>query len=161
MASFPSTKIWPINGTGSYLPESNLQNLIQGTVGTTGIDGVAATAVTAINAIGATNVKITELGIWLASATGTSVVFASSYTGVTGVRQVNYYNAKRPAFEFDGPIAAILASGTAPAALTVIDYAGNTATFPAGSLKQGTIYNIQINTVVSTTSGDFIGLGEH
>lgn len=161
MAFFPSIKIWPINGTGSYLPSSNHQILIQGTVGTTGIDGLSASNVSAINSLGATNVKITELGLFLASATGTSVVFAGTYAGVTGNRQVNYYNGKRPAFGFDGPISAFLASGTAPAALTVIDIAGNTGTFPAGSLKQGTVYNIQISTVVSTTAGDFIGLGEY
>lgn len=160
MASFPSTKIWPINGTGSYYPSSNQKVLIQGTVGTTGINGLTTANVAAINEIGATNVKIVELDKWVASATGTSLTFVGTYTGVTGVRQVNYYNGKRPAFELDGPISAFLASGTAPAALTVIDNAGNTATFPAGSLKQGTIYNIQIGTVISVTAGDFIGLGE-
>lgn len=156
-----ATKFWPINGTGSFAPENNQQVLIQGTVGTTGIDGVSATAVTAIKAIGATNVKIVELGKWLASATGTSVVFAGTYTGVTGVRQVNYYNGKRPAFGLDGVISAVLVSATAPAALTVIDNAGNTGTFPAGSLKQGAIYPLQIGTVLSATSGDFIGLSEY
>jgi hypothetical protein len=162
MASFPSTKIWPINGTGSYVPASNTQVLIQGVVGTTGISGVSASAVTAIQALGASNVKITELGLFLSptGTTGTNLAFAGTYTGVTGDRQVHYYNGKRPAFDLDGPIYAFLASGTAPAAFTVIDSAGNTATFPAGSLKQGTVYNIQINTVVSTTAGDFIGLGE-
>ncbi len=156
-----ATKFWPISGTGSYVPVSNQQVLISGTVGTTGINGVSASAVTAINAIGATNVKIYELGVWVASATGTSITFASAYAGVTGVRQVNYYNAKRPAFELDGPVSAILAVSSAPANLVVIDNAGNTATFLAGSLKQGAIYPLQINTVVTVTSGDFIGLGEY
>jgi hypothetical protein len=45
--------------------------------------------------------------------------------------------------------------------LVIIDNGGKTATFPAGSLKQGAIYPIQINTVVSATSGDFIGLSEY
>ena len=53
-----ATKFWPINGTGSYVPGSNLQTQIKGTVGTTGIDGVTASDVTAINALGATNVRI-------------------------------------------------------------------------------------------------------
>jgi len=156
-----ATKFWPINGTGSYIPESNPQVLIQGTVGTTGIDGVAASAVTAINALGATNVKITELGVWVASAASTSIVFATTYTGVTGVRQVNYYNGQRPAVSIDGPISAILVTDSTPNDLVVIDNGGKTATFPAGSLKQGAIYPIQINTVVSTTSGDFLGLSEY
>jgi hypothetical protein len=156
-----ATKFWPINGTGSYVPESNPQVLIQGTVGTTGIDGVAASDVTAINALGATNVKITELGIWVASAASTSIVFASAYAGATGVRQVNYCNAQRPAFGIDGPVSAILVTDATPNDLVIIDNGGKTATFPAGSLKQGAIYPIQINTVVSATSGDFIGLSEY
>ena len=156
-----ATKFWPINGTGSFAPENNQQVLIQGTVGTTGIDGLTPANVTDINALGATNVKIVELNKWVASASGTSLTFTGSYTGVTGVRQVNYYNGKRPAFGLDGPIVGVLASGTAPASFKVIDNAGNTATFPAGSLKQGTVYSFQIGTVISVTSGDFIGLGEY
>lgn len=155
-----ATKFWPINGTGSYSPESNTQILIQGVVGTTGIDSVSATAVTAINALGATNVKIKDLDVFVASATGTSIVFASTYTGATGNRQVNYYNGKRPSFGLDGPITAILPVASSPAALTIIDNAGNTGTFAAGSLKQGTVYNFSINTVTAITSGNFIGLSE-
>ena len=156
-----ATKFWPINGTGSYFPSSNPQNLINGVVGTTGIDGVSASVVTAINALGATNVKITELGVWVASAASTSIVFASPYTGETGSRAVNYYNGQRPAFNIDGQISAILVTDSTPNDLVVIDNGGKTATFPAGSLKQGAIYPIQVGTVVSVTSGDFLGLSEY
>ena len=156
-----ASKFWPINGTGSYFPESNPQVLIQGTVGTTGIDGVSAAAVTAINALGATNVKIAELDTWVASAASTSIVFASAYAGLTGVRQVHYYNGKKPAVGVDGPITAILVTGATANDLVVIDNGGRTSTFPAGSLKQGAIYPIVINSVVSVTSGNFLGLSEY
>jgi hypothetical protein len=156
-----ATKIWPINGTGSYAPESNTQIAFGGVVGTTGIDGVPTAVVTAINALGATNVKIAELDVWVASAASTSIVFASTYAGTTGARQVKYYNGKRPAFGLDGDITAILVAAASPNDLTIIDNSGKTGTFPAGSLKQGAIYPITINSVVSATSGNFIGLSEY
>ena len=156
-----ATKFWPINGTGSYVPGSNLQTQIKGTVGTTGIDGVTASNVTAINALGATNVRIAELNVWVASAAGTSIVFASTYAGATGTRKVNFYNGNRPAFGIDGNITAILVADSTPNDLSVIDNSGKTTIFPAGSLKQGAIYPLTINTVVSATSGDFIGLSEY
>ena len=157
-----ASKFWPINGTGNYTPESNTQVLIQGTVGTTGIDGVSASTVTAIQALGAANVKIAELGLFLSptGTTGTSLVFAGTYTGQTGVRELHYYNGNRPAFGLDGPITGVLPTVTS-AALSITDASGKTVAFPADSLKQGTVYPITVYSVVVAATGSFIGLAEY
>ena len=157
-----SSKFWPINGTGSYSPSSNTQIAFSGGVSSTGITGVSASTVTAIQALGAANVKIAELGLFLSptGTTGTSLVFASTYSGETGLRELHYYNGNRPAFGLDGPITGVLPTVTS-AALSITDASGKTVAFPADSLKQGTVYPITVYTVVTAATGSFIGFSDY
>jgi len=156
-----ATKFWPINGTGSYTPSSNPQILFAGGVNATGITGVAASTVTAIQALGAANVKIAELGLFLSptGTTGTNLAFGTTYSGQTGLRELNYYNGNRPALGLDGPITAVLPTA-ASASFSIIDTSGKTVSFPSGSLVQGTVYPITVYAVVSAATGSFIGLAE-
>lgn len=156
-----ANKFWAITGTGNWNPSANPLVPFIGNIGTTGITGVNSTVISAINALGATNVRINDLGVRVASAAGDTIAFGATYTGgYTGRQTVNYCNATRPVAGIDGPIVAVLATSASPANFAIIDANGNTATFPAGSLKQGAIYPISIGTVVTVTSGDFLGMSD-
>lgn len=158
-----ATKYWLITGTGDWSPAANTPVSFQGNVGSNGITGVSASVVSAINAIGATGVNIINLGINVASASGSTITLGATYTGgLTGYQNnLSYYNIKKPAQGVDGPIVAILPIDSTPEAIALQSPAGLITTFPAGSLKQGAIYPFAVNTITTVTSGDFIGLSEY
>lgn len=153
-------KFWTISGTGDYRPSSNpLVNFYGVYDGNTGITAPAAT-VTAINALGATSVKISTWNVPVASATGTTVVLGTSGYGASGTYALNYYQFTKPCAAFDNPISGLVPNVASPDAFAIIDVNGNTATFAAGSLKQGTLYPIQVGQVVTTTANDFLGFSD-
>ena len=157
------TKFWTITGTGDWGPSSNPQVAFGGNVGSTGITGVSSSVISAINAIGAAGVRITELSINVASATGSTIALGTTYTGsFTGTQNdLHYYNIQKPAFGIDGPITYLLPVASSPAGLALTTEAGLITTFAAGSLKQGTLYPIQVGTISTVTGGDFVGMSEY
>jgi hypothetical protein len=153
-------KFWTISGTGDYRPESNpLVNFNATYDGNTGLT-VSSGVVTAINALGATSVKIPTWGAYVSSATGTTIVLGASGYGATGTYALQYYKYTRPCVDYDKPILGVLPVATSPGTFSIVDAGGNTATFAAGSLKQGTLYPIQITRVLTTTANDFIGFSD-
>ena len=86
-----------------------------------------------------------------------------SYTGTTGAGTYNdlqYYQFTRPSIAYDAPIEGILPNVTSPNTITIVDYNGNSSTFAAGSLKQGTTYNLKIRQITTVTPGDFLAYSE-
>jgi hypothetical protein len=154
-------KFWAITGTGNWNPSTNPLVPFVGNIGTTGVTGVSSSVISAINALGATNVRIQELGVRVASAAGDTIVLGATYTGgYTGSQSLNYCNGARPVAGLDGPIVGILPTAASPANFAILDANGNTATFPAGSLKQGAIYPLEIGQIITVTSGDFLGMSD-
>jgi hypothetical protein len=158
-----ATKFWKINGTGSYMPVSNTRIAIRGNIGSTGLTGVIASTISEINAIGATSVKIYELGINVASATGNTVVFSETNTTMVGSTGANltYYNNTKPAFGIDGPITSIIPVVSNHSSLSIRDANGNTATFASNVLGKGVVYPFNIDFVNAVTANEFIGLAEY
>ena len=153
-------KFWSISATGDYRPESNPLVKFNGVYdGNTGLS-VSASIVTAINALGATSVKISDWNSYVKSATGTTVVLGASGYGATGNYSLSYYQFTKPSIAFDKSIAGVIPNTASPGSFAIFDSNGNTATFAAGSLKQGTCYPIQISQVITTTANDFIGFSD-
>lgn len=152
-------KFWSISGTGDYRPSSNPLVTFNGVYdGNTGLS-VSAGIVTAINALGATSVKL-DAGVYVKSATGTTLVLGASGLGTTGTYTLSYFQFTKPCVAYDKVINAILPVASSPGSFAIRDTNGNTATFAAGSLKQGTVYPLQIEQVITTTANDFIGFSE-
>jgi len=153
-------KFWTISGTGDYRPESNPLVSFNATYdGNTGLSVTSGIA-SAITALGPTSVKIPTWNAYVSSVTGTTVVLGASGYGASGTYALQYYEFTKPSVAFDKAIAGVLPVATSPGTFSIVDAGGNTATFAAGSLKQGTLYPIQITQVLTTTANDFIGFSD-
>jgi len=154
-----AAKFWAIDSVGSYLPGDNPAKPMEGQVHSTGMTGVSTFVINGINAIGATSVFISELGVTVSSATGSAITFGTTYSGGLTGNQTNlhYYNYKKPSWPKDGPILGIIGNVASPSAFAFLDGNGNTATFAAGTIKQGETYPFCVTQVVAVTAEQIIG----
>jgi hypothetical protein len=169
------TKFWKIGATGSYAPADNQASAFDGTLGTTGITNVTSNTIQQINAIGTASVSLrtgpynntnypptfTSSDISIASATGSSITFTSTWTGATGYSNFYYFNKTKPLSARDAGITAIMGLTASSAVFSFVDDNNNAVTIPAGAIKQGEIYGFKINTVTTVTAEQILGLGEY